>query len=350
MPDTTYSDIMGAGQSRKEPILERALKLSYLIKQIENQGLTAQAKKVAIKNAEVDAYQDSVRFLIDVNTEKRKEAKFGMDKKTWEDNQAKIETDAFNDERDEHQENIGLAESLVKGAGIDYAANLKGDDEKYLPKISQQMREVQANASLIIGDVNSIMVNSSINDLDKKKQIEAIKTANPKISSGTLANIEGALGIVDSRIHETVKNRWISRNINHPDAGRIGLLPPTDAYEEILKKDPIKDINALVNRVTRNTSALTDIQMGGLAGVDTEATEKVVTQQIKADTKTLNTLTEVTAGPNPDLMEKAFKGFKERNPKYFTTDAGGNDIIVPEFRHVVEDSVGALYSKMINQP
>ena len=239
---------------------------------------------------------------------------------------------------------------MAGGAGIDYAAGLTGNDAKFLPRVSAQAREIKTNASLIIGDVNSIMVNSSINDLDKKKQIEDIKTANTNISARTIANIDGALGIVDSRIHETVKNRWIARNISHPDAGRIGLLPPTDAYEEILKKDPMKDVNALLGRMTKLTGALTDIKMGGMMGIDTDATEKVMTQQIEADTKTLNTLTEMTTGPNPDVMEKAFKGFKERNPKYFTTDAGGNDIIVPEFRHVVEDSVGALYSKMINQP
>jgi len=348
MPDTTYSDIMGAGQSRKEPLLERTLKLSYLIKQIENQGLTAQAKKVAIKNAEVDSYQDSVRFLIDVNTEKRKEAKFGMDKKTWEDGQTKIATDAHNKERDEHQENIKMLEQWSPGASIDYAANLPG---KYLPKVSAQARDIKGNASLLISDVNKIMVNSSIDDIDRKEQITAIRTANIRnISPGTLSNIDGALGIVDSRIHETTKNRWLASNINHPDAGRISSLPADDAYKQILKKDPIKDINALVNRVTRNTSALADIKMGGLAGVDTEATEKVVTRQIKADTKTLNTLTEVTTGPDPVLFNKAFKGFKDRNPKYFTTDASGNNIIVPEFKHVVEDSVGAIYSKMMNQP
>ena len=117
------------------------------------------------------------------------------------------------------------------GAGIDYAANLPG---KYLPKVSAQAREMKGNASLLISDVNKIMVNSSIDDIDRKERITAIRTANIRnISPGTLSNIDGALGIVDSRIHETVKNRCISRNINHPDAGRIGLLPPTDAYEEI---------------------------------------------------------------------------------------------------------------------
>ena len=236
---------------------------------------------------------------------------------------------------------------MAGGAGIDYAAGLTGE---FLPRVSAQARAIKTNAGVLIGDVNAIMVNSSINDIDKKKEIEAIKTANPNISSRTIANIDGALGIVDSRIHETVKNRWIARNISHPDAGRIGLLPPTDAYEEILKKDPMKDVNALLGRMTKLTGALTDIKMGGMIGIDTEATEKVVTQQIKADTKTLNTLTETTTGPDPVLFNKAFKGFKDRNPKYFTTDASGNNIIVPEFKHVVEDSVGAIYSKMINQP
>ena len=112
----------------------------------------------------------------------------------------------------------------------------------------------------------------------------------------------------------------------------------------------MKDVNALLGRVTKLTGALTDIKMGGMMGVDTEGAEKVMTQQIKADTKTLNTLTEVTTGPDPVLFNKAFKGFKDRNPKYFTTDASGNNIIVPEFKHVVEDSVGAIYSKMMNQP
>ena len=84
MARTTYSDIMGAGRGGQEPFLEKMLKLNYLIGQIKSQGLTAEAKKIAIKNAEVDAYQDSVKFLIDVNKEKRDEAKFGMDKKTWE--------------------------------------------------------------------------------------------------------------------------------------------------------------------------------------------------------------------------------------------------------------------------
>ena len=76
---------------------------------------------------------------------------------------------------------------------------------------------------------------------------------------------------------------------------------------------------------------------------------KSVDKQLEADVGTVENITGAVS-VNRDLMEKAFKGFKERNPKYFTTDAGGNDIIVPEFRHVVEDSVGALYSKMINQP
>jgi len=348
MARTTYSDIMGAGQGRgKESFLEKMLKLNYLIGQIKSQGLTAEAKKIAIENAEVGAYQDSVKFLIDVNTEKRKEAKFGMDKKTWEDNQKKVVTDAHNKERDEHQENIKMLEDMAGGAGIDYAANLTGE---FLPRVSAQARDIKGNASLLIGDVNTIMVNSSINDLDKKERIIAIKTANTNISDRTKANIDGALGIVDSRIQKTAKNRWLARNINHPDAGRIGLLPADDAYKQILKKDPMKDANALTNRLIRNTSALVDIKMGGLVGIDTEATEKVVKQQINADTKTLNTLTEMTTGPNPDLMEKAFKGFKDRNPKYFTTDASGKGIVIPEFVHVVEDSVGALYSKMINQP
>ena len=334
----------------KEPLLEKMLKLSLLMKQIRGQGLSAEAKEIAINNAQADAYQDSVKFLIDVNKEKRDESKFKMDKQTWLNNQAKIGTDKHNKERDEHQENIKMLEQWSPGASIDYAANLTG---KYLPRVSSQARAMQGNASLLIGDVNKIMVDSSIDDIDRSERIKAIRTANIRnISPGTLANIDGALGIVDSRIHETVKNRWISRNINHPDAGRIGLLPPTDAYEEILKKDPIKDINALVNRVTRNTSALADLKIGGAAmtGIDTKGVEKVLTKQIGADTKTLNTLTEVTTGPDPVLFNKAFKGFKDRNPKYFTTDASGNNIIVPEFKHVVEDSVGAIYSKMINQP
>ena len=350
MPRTTYSDIMGAGQGGKEPLLEKMLKLSYLVGQIKSQGLTAEAKQIAIDNVTADAYKDSVELLITINKEKRDEAKSRMDRKTWENNQAKIKSDAFNKSRDEHQENIKMLESMAGGAGIDYAAGLTGDDAKFLPRVSAQAREIKTNAGLLIGDINSIMVNSKIDDIDKKEQIIAIKTANPNISSRTIANIDGALGIVDSRIHETVRNRWIARNINHPDAGRISLLPPTDAYAEILEKDPMKDANALTNRLIRNTSALADIKMGGLIGIDTEATEKVVKQQIKADTKTLNTLTEMTTGPDPDLMEKAFEGFKERNPKYFTTDASGKGIVRPEFVHVVQDSVGALYSEMINKP
>ncbi len=343
MPDTTYSDIMGAGQSRKEPLLERTLKLSYLIKQIENQGLTAQAKKVAISNAEVDAYQDSVKFLIDVNKEKRDEAKFLMDQKKFKSDQKKIVTDAHNKERDEHQENIKMLEDMAGGAGIDYAANLTGE---FLPRVSAQAREIKTNASVIIGDVNSIMVNSSINDLDKKKQIDAIKTANTNISDRTLANIDGALGIVNSRIQETAKNRWLARNINHPDAGRIGLLPAEDAYKQILDKDPMKDVSALFNRISK----FSDIKMEQkIMPTLPKSIIKSVDKQLEADVGTVENITGAVS-VNRDLMEKAFKGFKERNPKYFTTDASGKGIVRPEFAHEVQDSVGALYSKLINQP
>jgi len=334
----------------KEPLLRKMLELDLLVKQIKGHNLSAQAKEIAIENAKADAYQDSVKFLIDVNEEKRKEATFKMDQQTWLNDQRQIEIDAHNKERDEHQENIKMIDKWSPGAGIDYAANLPG---KYLPKVSAQARDIKGNASLLISDVNKIMVNSSIDDIDRKEQITAIRTANIRnISPGTLSNIDGALGIVDSRIHETAKNRWLSQNINHPDAGRIGLLPADDAYKQILKKNPMNDVNALVNRVTKTTTALADLKIGGAAmtGIDTKGVEKVLTKQIGADTKTLNTLTEMTTGPNPDLMEKAFEGFKERNPKYFTTDASGKGIVRPEFVHVVQDSVGALYSKMINKP
>jgi len=349
MPRTTYADIMSAGQAKKEPILERALKLSYLIKQIENQGLIAQAKKVAISNAEADAYQDSVKFLIDVNKEKRAEVKFGMDKKTWEDNQKKIVTDAHNKERDEIQDNVKILEDLAPGSGLDYLATLPEDQKKYLPYASQRAESVKANASVIISDVNSILVDNSISSIEKKKRIKDIQTANPNISSGTKSNIAGAIGMVDNKIYEEVKTGWLVENPNHPDAGRVSLLPAGDAYKEILEKDALKDINTVFNRITKSTDTAFQLDMleGAGLGVDLKGVKKAVGARLKQDIETINDASRKATENDGELYNKSFLEIKKRYPQYFDN---ATNSVKPQFKSIVQDSINSHYNRLRQQP
>ena len=332
----------------KEPLLEKMLKLDLLVKQIKGHNLSAQAKEIAIENAKADAYKDSVDLLIKVNKEKRDESKFKMDRKTWQNNQVKIETDAFNKERDEIQDNVKILEDLSPGSGLDYLATLPDSQKRYLPYASRQAEVTKGNASLIISDVNKVMVDTSINDLDRKKKIEAIKTANPNISKGASSNIDGALGIVNSKIHETVKTGWIVNNPNHPDVGRISLLPPTDAYNEILEKDALKDINTVFNRITKSTDTAFQLDMleGADLGVDLKGVKKAVGERLKQDVQTINDAANKVNKPDNELYNKSFLEVKKRYPQYFDSTTNS---VKPEFKTIVIDSVNAHYNRLRQQ-
>ena len=321
--------------------LSEAMKYHMFLQQLKGTKLTNQAKEYNIAKGVFDLKSDIEEHNIKLNKEKR-------DQDTHKATKRKDALAEYNKERDEHQENYDLAEKIAPGSGIEYLNNLSDAEKQYVPHLSAHAENVKGQGSLVISDVNSILVNSELSPIEKKKQIEAIKTANPNISSGATSNIDGAIGMVDNMIHDQVKTYWLKDNPNHPDAGRVGLLPAGDAYKEILEKDALKDINVVFNRVTKSTDAAFQLEMleGSDIGVDVKGVKKMVGDRLKQDIRTINDASRQVSANDDALYNEAFLGVKKRNPQYFDSD---NNRIKPGFESIVSDSINIDYNKRLRQ-
>lgn len=333
----------------KTDLLTEAMKYHIFMQQLKGTQLTNVSKKLTNEAKEFSNAKNifDLRKVVDehqikLNKEDRDEYNFKAKIKQDEQN-------AFDKERDEIQDNIKIFEDSIPGSGLDFLAGLPDDQKKYLPYASQHADSVKASGSLIISDVNSILVDSSIPYAEKKKRIVAIQTANPTIGAGTKSNIAGAIGMVDNKIYEEVKTGWLVDNPNHPDAGRISKLPADDAYKQILQKNALKDINAVFNRITKSTDTAFQLDMleGAGLGVDLKGVKKAVGARLKQDIKTINDASRKATENDGELYNKSFLEIKKRYPQYFDNNTNS---VKPQFKSIVLDSINSHYNRLRQQP